>query len=66
MPGPNTKVSLLATVTMAPCDAGPDGLPLVAAGTPITPSPFKSWWKPVSSDSSVVLVPETTPIRFEM
>ena len=29
---------------------------------PITPSPFRSWWKLVSSDSSVELVPDTTPI----
>src|ERR1035437_8718287 len=39
----------------------------VVAGTPITPSPFKSWWKLVSSDSNAKLVPHTTPIAlFEM
>ena len=28
-------------------------------GMPITPSPFSSWWKVVSNDSSVVLFPDT-------
>ena len=50
MPAPNTKVSLLAMVTGA-----------AAAGMPITPSPFKSWWKLVSSDSSAALVSGRAP-----
>ena len=40
----NTNVSLFATVTKVACAAG-----LVAAGMPITPSPFRSWWKVVST-----------------
>src|SRR6478735_1078366 len=31
-------------------------------GTPITPSWLRSWWKLLSACSSVVLVPETTPV----
>ena len=30
------------------------------------PSPFKSWWKLVSSDSSAALVPDTAPTIFEV
>ena len=35
-------------------------------GIPITPSPFKSWWKLVSSDCNAELVPDTAPIVSEM
>ena len=36
------------------------------AETPIVPSPFKSWWKLVSSDSNAEFVPDTTRTRFEV
>ena len=40
------------------------GLPFAATGgTPITPSPFRSWWKVVSSDSSALLLPDTTLVH---
>ena len=35
------------------------------AGTPIMPSPFKSCWKLISTDSSAVLVPETLESEAE-
>ena len=34
----------------------------VVTKNPINPSPLRSWWKLVSSDSSAVLVPDTVPI----
>ena len=38
---------------LATCAAGD-----VCAGIPMVPSPFRSCWKLVSSDSSVVLLPD--------
>ena len=32
------------------------------AGTPITPSPFRSWWKVVSAVSIIKLVPDRAPL----
>src|SRR6476659_1306536 len=40
----------------------PNASTTVGGGTPITPSPFRSWWKLVSSVSSAVLFPDTVPI----
>ena len=37
---------------------------LVAPGTPMVPSPLRSWWNVVSSDSRVTLVPLTAPKRL--
>ena len=59
----NTNVSLPANAARPACDMELDSgtAPValaVAAGMPITPSPFKSWWKLVSSNSSAVLVPD--------
>ena len=36
-----------------------------ALRTPITPSPFKSWWKLVSSDITAALLPNTVPKLLE-
>ena len=61
----NTNVSLLATAT---CDArfGAAGVSPVAtpaaAKSPIAPSPFRSWLKVGSADSSTALVPDMAGI----
>ena len=54
----NMNVSLLATETVTSCGPGVVDEVLVALGIPSTPSPFKSWWKLVSSAFNAVLVPE--------
>ena len=39
---------------------------ITVAARPIVPSPLRSWWKLVSSDSSAMLFPDTAPVMLAM